>query len=132
MLLMKMVAQTTEYKLQWDDKYLANISGFANAQGGTIYIGINDKGEVVGINNAKYLLENLPNKAIQATGLVPDIEILRQDGKEYLAIRIKTSDQPVSCNGKYYMRSEHPSGAQWHSAHRLFDAANPHHMGHAH
>ena len=100
-----METQTTEYKQQWDDKYLAYISGFANAQGGTIYVGINDKGEVVGVKNAKYLLENLPNKAIQATGIVPDIEILCQNGKEYLAIRIKPSDQPVSCNGKYYMRS---------------------------
>lgn len=41
-----MESQTIEYKQQWDDKYLAYISGFANAQGGTIYVGINDKGEV--------------------------------------------------------------------------------------
>ena len=100
-----MESQTTEYKQQWNDKYLAYISGFANAQGGTLYIGINDAGEVVGINNAKYLLENLPNKAIQATGIIPDIEILTKEGKDYVAIHIKPSDQPVSCNGKYYMRS---------------------------
>jgi ATP-dependent DNA helicase RecG len=100
-----METQTTEYKQQWSDKYLAYISGFANAQGGTLYIGINDAGEVVGINNAKYLLENLPNKAIQATGIVPDIEILNKEDNEYIAIHIKPSDQPVSCNGKYYLRS---------------------------
>ena len=28
-----METQTIEYKQQWDDKYLAYISGFANAQG---------------------------------------------------------------------------------------------------
>ncbi|MBQ8959304.1 MAG: putative DNA binding domain-containing protein [Bacteroidales bacterium] len=100
-----MESQTTEYKQQWSDKYLAYISGFANAQGGTLYIGINDAGEVVGIDNAEYLLEALPNKAIQATGIIPDIEILTKDGKAYIAIHIKPSDQPVSCNGKYYMRS---------------------------
>lgn len=100
-----MESQTTEYKEQWHDKYLAYISGFANAQGGTLYVGLNDSGEVVGINNAKYLLENLPNKAIQATGIIPDIEILDEDGKDYLAIRIKQSRQPVTCNGKYYVRS---------------------------
>ena len=75
-----METQTVEYKQQWDDKYLAYISGFANAQGGTLYVGINDAGEIVGVNNAKYLLENLPNKAIQATGMIPDIEILTDDG----------------------------------------------------
>lgn len=67
-----METQTTEYKQQWNDKYL---------------------------------LENLPNKAIQATGIVPDIEIRNKEGKEYIAIHIKPSDQPVSCNGKYYLRS---------------------------
>lgn len=100
-----MESQTVEYKQQWDDKYLNYISGFANAQGGTLYIGINDVGEIVGIDNAKYLLENLPNKAIQATGIIPDVEIHSEDGKEYVSIHIKSSDQPVSCNGKYYMRS---------------------------
>ena len=100
-----MESQTTEYKQQWDDKYLAYISGFANAHGGTLFLGINNAGDVVGVQNAKYLLENLPNKAMQATGVVPDIEILNNDGKEYLAIHIKPSKQPVTCNGKYYVRS---------------------------
>lgn len=100
-----MESQTTEYKQLWSDKYLAYISGFANSQGGTLYVGINDSGEVVGIDNAKYLLENLPNKIIQATGIIPDIEVLNRKDKEYIAIHIKPTDQPVSCNGKYYMRS---------------------------
>lgn len=94
-----MESQTVEYKQQWDDKYLSYISGFANAQGGTLYIGINDVGEIVGIDNAKYLLENLPNKAIQATSVIPDDEIHSEDGKEYVSIHIKSSDQPISCNG---------------------------------
>ncbi len=98
-------SQTTEYKEQWHDEYLKWICGFANAQGGTIYVGINDSGKVVGIDNAKYLLENLPNKSIQSTGVVPSIELLNADGKEYLAIHIKQSLQPVTCNGKYYIRS---------------------------
>ena len=102
---MSMESQTTEYKQQWSDKHLAYISGFANAQGGTLYIGLADTGEVLGIENAKFLLENLPNKAIQATGVIPDINIHSQNGKEYISIHIKPSDQPISCNGKYYMRS---------------------------
>jgi hypothetical protein len=34
--------QTTEWKAKWDDEYLAWICGFANAQGGKLYIGIDD------------------------------------------------------------------------------------------
>lgn len=102
---MNLESQNTEYKEQWHDKYLAYISGFANAQGGTLYVGINDTGQVVGIDNAKYLLENLPNKTVQATGIIPNIEILSANGKEYIAIHIKQSLQPITCNGKYYLRS---------------------------
>ena len=38
------------------------LCGFANAQGGTIYIGIDDAGNVVGVKDAKELMEDIPNK----------------------------------------------------------------------
>ena len=38
--------------------------GFANAQGGTIYIGLDDNGNVCGIKDAKKLMEDIPNKII--------------------------------------------------------------------
>ncbi len=37
--------QIIEWKEIWKDDYLAWICGFANAQGGTLYIGKNDNGE---------------------------------------------------------------------------------------
>ena len=45
--------QNIEFKRQWRDDFLAELCGFANAQGGTLYIGVDDKGSVVGIENAK-------------------------------------------------------------------------------
>ena len=45
--------QDVEYKENWRDEYLKWICGFANAQGGKIYIGINDKGVVTGIADSK-------------------------------------------------------------------------------
>ena len=54
--------QNIEWKEIWKDEYLAWIRGFANAQGGTLYIGKNDKGETAGLSNAGKLLEDLPNK----------------------------------------------------------------------
>ena len=42
-----MESQRIEYKLKWNDKYLHYISGFANAQGGTLLIGVADNGEVL-------------------------------------------------------------------------------------
>ncbi|MDR2691180.1 MAG: ATP-binding protein, partial [Dysgonamonadaceae bacterium] len=49
--------QVIEYKSIWDDKYLKWICGFANAQGGTLVIGKDDEGNIVGVKNSKRLLE---------------------------------------------------------------------------
>lgn len=59
-----METQNVEYKQSWRDEYLKYISGFANAQGGTLYDGIDDNGNVCGINNAKELLVNLQMSVI--------------------------------------------------------------------
>jgi len=59
-----------EYKSVWKDEYLKWICGFANAQGDTLYIGKNDNGNVVGVKNAKKLLEDLPNKITTILGIV--------------------------------------------------------------
>ena len=55
-------SQNIECKQSWRDEYLKWICGFANAQGGTIFIGVNDEGTVCGIDNAKRLMEDIPNK----------------------------------------------------------------------
>ncbi len=41
--------QNIEYKESWRDEYVKWLCGFANAQGGKLYIGVNDKGEVCDI-----------------------------------------------------------------------------------
>ena len=55
-------SQTTEWKESWLDEYLKWLCGFANAEGGVLVVGRNDKGVPVGVANAKKLLEDLPNK----------------------------------------------------------------------
>lgn len=97
--------QNVEWKEKWKDEYLKWICGFANAQGGTIYIGKNDAGEVVGVNNAKKLLEDLPNKIKNSIGIVAEVNAAEYNGKEYLTINVDPHPFPVSCQGKYYIRS---------------------------
>ena len=41
--------QNIEWKESWRDEYLRWICGFANAQGGTLIIGKNDSGKIVGL-----------------------------------------------------------------------------------
>lgn len=98
-------SQNIEYKESWRDEYLKWVCGFANAQGGTIYIGIDDAGNVVGVQNAKKLLEDIPNKIQSGLGIVADVNKHTKDGKDYLEINVKPSSFPISYHGEFHYRS---------------------------
>lgn len=98
-------SQNIEYKESWNDKYLEWICGFANAQGGSIYIGVNDDKQVVGVSDSKRLMEDIPNKIVTHLGIVADINLLQDNGKDYIEIVVAPSDLPISCHGKYHYRS---------------------------
>ncbi len=80
--------QNIEWKESWRDEYLKQVCGFANAQGGVLEIGKNDRGEAVGAANTKKLLEDLPNKMRDMLGIVPDVDLLEQDGKQIIRITV--------------------------------------------
>jgi ATP-dependent DNA helicase RecG len=98
-------SQNIEWKESWRDEYLKWICGFANAQGGKIYIGKNDNGVVTGIPNAKKLLEDIPNKISNFLGIIADVNLYTEDGKEYLEIIVTPNSYPVSYRGEYHYRS---------------------------
>ena len=97
--------QNIEYKESWRTEYLKWLCGFANAQGGTIYVGVNDKGEVVGLPNAKKLMEDIPNQVQAGLGIMSDVSLLEKDGKDYIAIKVEPSAFPVSYHGEFHYRS---------------------------
>lgn len=70
--------QNIEWKESWRDEYFEYISAFANAEGGKIYIGINDKGVVVGISEYEKLLVNLPNKIKDLVGVLCEVTTIRK------------------------------------------------------
>jgi predicted HTH transcriptional regulator len=50
-------SQAIEYKNSWHDDYLKWVCGFANAQGGKIYIGKDDAENVIGVADYKDLMK---------------------------------------------------------------------------
>lgn len=98
-------SQNVEYKTIWKDEYLKWICGFANAQGGSIFIGKDDNGNVVGVNNAKRLLEELPNKITTILGIVVDVNLHKTDQGDYIEIIVEPQLNPVSYKGEYHYRS---------------------------
>ena len=98
-------SQNVEYKESWRDEYLKWLCGFANAQGGTMYIGVNDSGNIVGVKNIKKLMEDIPNKIQSGLGLVADVNKHTKDGMDYLEIKVEPSTFPISYHGEFHYRS---------------------------
>lgn len=97
--------QNTEYKESWRDEFLKWVCGFANAQGGHIYIGVKDDGTVIGVSDSKKLLEDLPNKIRDTVGIMATVNLLREADKEYIDVHVTPSSYPVNYHGEYYLRS---------------------------
>lgn len=97
--------QNVEWKESWRDEYLKWICGFANAQGGRIYIGTDDNGKVIGLHDSKKLLEDIPNKVRDILGIIVDVNLLTKDGKDYIEICVNPNSYPVNYRGEYHYRS---------------------------
>ena len=97
--------QNVEWKQSWRDEYLKWICGFANAQGGTLEIGKNDRGVVVGLTDAARLLEDIPNKVRDILGMVVPVNLHHDDAKEWLEIVVDPYPSPISYKGEYHYRS---------------------------
>ncbi len=97
--------QNVEWKERWRDEYLKWICGFANAEGGVLVIGRNDKGVAIGVKNAEILLEELPNKVRDVLGIMVAVNLLIEKGKELIEIRVEPYPSPISYKGEYHYRS---------------------------
>ena len=98
-------SQNIEWKESWKDEYFKWVSGFANAQGGTLVIGKDDDGNVKHLVKARKLLEDIPNQVRDLLGLMVDVNLHTADGEDYLEIVVEPYPFPISLRGKYYYRS---------------------------
>lgn len=98
-------SQNIEWKESWRDEYLKWICGFANAKGGKIIIGKNDSGETVGVAKVEKLMEDIPNKIQTLLGIICDVDLKGEEGKNYIEIDVKPYDVLISYKGKYHYRS---------------------------
>jgi ATP-dependent DNA helicase RecG len=97
--------QNIEWKQSWHDDYLRGICGLANAIGGVICVGKDDSGKVVGLDNARHLLETIPSKIRNSMGILCDINLLEEGALPYLEIKVNPYSVPVSLRGRCYYRS---------------------------
>ncbi len=102
---------TTEFKVAsiHPDDLAASLVAFANTSGGEIIFGVNDKGEIVGLENIDALGKFIDNvsrdKCVPAVTILP--EKMEIDGKTLLVVNIPQGDErPYSTNrGVHYIRT---------------------------
>lgn len=98
-------SQNLEYKQSWHDDYLKWICGFANAQGGTIYIGKDDIGTMVDVKDYRHLMEEIPNKIRNLMGITGIVNLYEEKEIHFIEIIIPPYSVPISLRGRYYFRS---------------------------
>lgn len=98
-------SQNVEYKSSWRDEYLKWICGFANANGGSIFIGKDDTGTDIGNVDVKKLLEEIPNKVRDIFGIIVDVNLHTNKLVNYIEIVVEPYPYPVNYKGQYHYRS---------------------------
>ena len=98
-------SQNIEWKKSWRNEYIKWICGFSNANGGTLYIGKDDQGKVTGISDVGKLLKDIPNKVRDILGIMIDVNLITEKGKDILEIIVESYPYPVSYKGQYHYRS---------------------------
>lgn len=84
--------ETVELKEIYTPDLKKEIVAFANTNGGMIYIGVQDDGEIVGLDNADFVMQQISNSL--RDGIRPDvsmftnIELLQEDNKYFVKLTV--------------------------------------------
>lgn len=97
--------QLVEWKESWHFDHFKWICGFANAQGGSLFIGLNDEGKPKHLDKAKKLLGDIPNQARDLLGIVVDVFLREVETRVFLEVKVEPYPFPVNLRGRYYYRS---------------------------
>lgn len=91
-----------EYKSQVNDDIYKEVIAFANTDGGTIYIGIDDKGNLIGIDDVDETYTRLTNGIRDA--IQPDVTMfVRYELQENRIVRIEVGE---GSSKPYYLKSK--------------------------
>ncbi len=94
-----------EFKIKLTDKFEEEVISFLNTNGGNIYLGINDKGDIIGINGNIDLLQRtikdrIKDNIMPSTLGLYDVIVLEKDNKKYIKVIIaKGNERPYYLKG---------------------------------
>lgn len=98
-------SETLELKKEYTDNIVKEIVSFLNGNGGTILIGINDDGTIVGVEKIDNVLRKISDIITNQIEPNPQDEINSElkfvEGKTIVAINIKKGQKHIYCQKKY-------------------------------
>ncbi len=94
-----------EWKENWNDEYLKWVCAFANAEGGSLCVGIDDRGKIFPLKSEKKLLEDLPNKIRDTLGVIADVKLISTGDGDYIRIDVPAYSNLINYRGRFYYRS---------------------------
>ena len=104
-------SETIEFKEIVTDNVKKEIIAFANCDGGKLYIGINDRGEIIGVENPDAVIQQISSMVRDA--VIPDVtmfvhyETVTENDKCVVLVTVQRgTDRPYYLAGK----GLHPSG----------------------
>lgn len=94
-----------ELKQKYSNTICKEIVSFLNAEGGNIYIGVKDDGEIVGVDDVDQVCRDLADVITNQIEPNPqDIvktELIYNEGKTIVNVVIKKGSSPIYCQKKY-------------------------------
>ena len=100
-------SELLEFKRSFGKESIESLSAFANTSGGTVLIGISDKGKVLGTHTTQESIQQWINQIKSSTSpsIIPDVEYFTHESKTVISLSVISYPiKPISFKGKYYKR----------------------------
>jgi len=100
-------SQTVEFKGSFQEESIQTIGAFANSEGGTLLIGVNDSGVITGTTIGTNTLREIADQIASCTDprVIPDVQGINIEKKQIIVIQVSEYPvKPVSVRGRCYRR----------------------------
>ena len=99
--------RTIEFKETITNTFLKTVSAFSNYDGGTIYFGIDDNGDIKGLSDAKQSCLDIENKINDSISPQPNYTLEIQNNDQTIKLTVKSGLQkPYLYKSKAYKRND--------------------------
>ena len=94
-------SETVELKELYTSDLKKEIVAFANTNGGTIYIGVQDSGEIIGLDNADFVMQQISNSLRDSirpdVSMFTNIELMKEDSKFFIKLTVSQGTKKPYC-----------------------------------